>query len=84
MCSHRVLLVSCGEDCAKDWPLESWGKLVYEGEPLVRICIWLDVLWAGSWAAWKVLDRGWMTHVLLENEPHGRKGLFKTHIFTQK
>lgn len=60
VCSHRVLLVSCGGDSAKDWPLEIWGKLVHEGEPLVRTCMWLDVLWAGFWAAWKALDRGWM------------------------
>lgn len=49
------------------------GKTVHEGEPLARTCMWLDVLWAGFWDAWKVLDRGWMTHVLLENKPHGRK-----------
>lgn len=84
VCSHRVLLLSCGGDCAEDWPLERWGKLVHEGEPLARSCMWLDVLWAGFWAAWKVLDRGWMTPVPLENKPHGRKWLPKTHIFILK
>lgn len=49
------------------------GKTVHEGEPLARTCMWLDLLWAGFWAAWKVLDRGGMIHVLLENKPHGRK-----------
>lgn len=38
VCSHRVLLVSCDGDCAKNWCLESWGKLVRE-EPLASTCM---------------------------------------------
>lgn len=48
-----VLLVSHGRERAEDWPPESWrGELVCEGGPLAKtFYMWLDILWAVSWAA---------------------------------